>query len=366
MRLALAGGGTGGHIMPNIAIIDDLRSGFSNPADLEILYFGTRNGMEKSLLKSIDVRYKGIFCGKLRRYFAWRNFTDIFKIPMGFFQSIAALIRFRPLVIFCKGGYVSFPVAAAGWVLKIPVILHESDVIPGLANKLSARFADTICVSHEESVKYFHGKKVAVTGNPVRREIANGNKEDGKLLSGLRENLPTVLIMGGSQGAESINEVVFDSLDNLLTKYQILHICGKNGVKSDNRILEKLREENRKLVSRYRAFSFVGEDLKHLYALADLIVSRAGANSLAEISAIGKPSILVPLGKKASRGDQIENAEVFVKNHPAVILKDEEFTPGILILSIENLFSKHQKNVPAKGSFSANEKIVRLIREFMD
>jgi UDP-N-acetylglucosamine--N-acetylmuramyl-(pentapeptide) pyrophosphoryl-undecaprenol N-acetylglucosamine transferase len=239
-------------------------------------------------------------------------------------------------------------------------------VIPGLANKLSARFANAICVSHEESLKYFPGKKVIVTGNPVRREIASGNKEDGKLLSGLSENLPTVLVMGGSLGAESVNEVVLNSLNNLLTKYQIIHICGKNGVKNDIQILEKLSAENKKFAPRYRAFGFVGEDLKHLYALADLIVSRAGANSLAEISIVGKPAILVPLGKRASRGDQIENAEVFVKNHPAVILKEEEFTPDNLSSSLKNLHSKHLEEVHEKQAFSANERVIRLILEYMN
>jgi UDP-N-acetylglucosamine--N-acetylmuramyl-(pentapeptide) pyrophosphoryl-undecaprenol N-acetylglucosamine transferase len=361
----MAGGGTGGHIMPNIAIIDDLKASFPpSRGELGILYFGGRSGMEAALLEPLGVEYRGIFCGKLRRYFSWQNFIDVFKTPIGFFQAFFALVRFRPQAVFCKGGYVSFPVAVAGWMARIPVILHESDVIPGLANRLSARFSRIICVSFEESRKYFPSKKVLVTGNPVRREIVRGNKEDGKTFTGLKENLPTILVIGGSQGANVINKAIFAALNELLEKYQIVHICGKDNLKGDEEISGFLGSDSGKFAHRYRAFDFVGAELKHLYALSDLIVSRAGANSLAEIAMLGKPSVLIPLGTKASRGDQIVNAEVFSKSHASVVIGEDELTAENLAAAIAKLMpvkADSRDGHDAGGRFVANEKIVELL-----
>lgn len=346
--------------MPNIAIIDDLRA-VSDSTELSILYLGDRNGMGGNLLESYDVVYKGIFCGKLRRYFSWQNFIDVFKMPIGIFQAFFALIKFSPQAVFCKGGYVSFPVAVAGWMAGIPVILHESDVIPGLANKLSARFANKICVSFEETKKHFPSKKVIFTGNPVRREIVEGNKEDGKSFTGLNEDLPTILIIGGSQGSGLINEVVFDSLNELIKNCQVVHICGEKNIDRGITMRKVLDVEDEKLSQRYCSFGFVRAELKHLYAMADLIVSRAGANSLAEMDMIDKPSLLIPLGKKASRGDQIVNAEVFAKSHKSAIINEEDLNAQSFLSAIEKLdihITRNRKQKP----FDANDKIVELLR----
>jgi UDP-N-acetylglucosamine--N-acetylmuramyl-(pentapeptide) pyrophosphoryl-undecaprenol N-acetylglucosamine transferase len=346
--------------MPNIAIISDLRA-VLDFTELSILYLGDRHGMGAKLIEPYDVVYKGIFCGKLRRYFSWQNFIDIFKMPIGIFQSFFALIKFSPQVVFCKGGYVSFPVAVAGWIAHIPVILHESDVVPGLANKLSARFASKICVSFEETKKYFPAKKVIVTGNPVRREIVCGNKEDGKSFTGLKEDLPVILVIGGSQGSGIINEVVFDSLSELIKHYQIVHICGEKNIDRGITVGEVLDIEDEKLSGRYRPFGFVRAELKHLYAMADLIVSRAGANSLAEIDVIGKPSLLIPLSKKASRGDQIVNSEVFAASHKSAVINEEDLNVQSFLSAIKKL-GIHISRTCKQKPFQANDKIVELLR----
>jgi UDP-N-acetylglucosamine--N-acetylmuramyl-(pentapeptide) pyrophosphoryl-undecaprenol N-acetylglucosamine transferase len=343
--------------MPNIAIITDLKERFGASDSPEILYFGTRNGMEKSLVASLNIRYKGIFCGKLRRYFSWQNFIDFFKLPVGIVQAFFALLRFRPQAVFCKGGYVSFPVAVASWMLRIPVVLHESDVIPGLANKLSSRFSRVICVSFPETKKYFPDKKVIVTGNPVRREIISGNREDGKSFAGLKEDLPVILVMGGSLGAEAVNNVIFALLNKLVADYQIVHICGERQANEGESILKK---NHSPFASRYTAFGFIGEKLKDIYAMSDIIVSRAGANSLAEIALVGKRAILIPLGKNASRGDQIENARVFAASHPAIVM-EESAAEKNLIPAIKELLQKSAPKHAESLALTANEKIIEIL-----
>ncbi len=373
MRLVLSGGGTGGHIIPNIALIHELRERFAEPAaqggpaeKLELLYIGGRNSMEQTMIEEIDVPFVAISCGKLRRYFSWKNFSDFFKIPVGVLQACAVLLKFRPDVIFCKGGYVSFPVAVAGWILHIPVILHESDVSPGLANSLCARFASVICVSFEESKKYFKGKKVVFTGNPVRKELMYANKEVGLEFLHFTPALPVVLIMGGSSGAEFINQLTWRNLEYLLPHYQIAHICGRGKVQDTTKLLTHLKPEHQKYLSRYRAFEFLEHELKDVYAAADVIVSRAGAVSLAELDFFEKPVILIPLGKSASRGDQILNAEVFSMNHLCRVLFEGEFSDVEFMEDIQDLI-KHRKQAPLghkkEDKFYALDKIIRLLQK---
>lgn len=376
----MSGGGTGGHIIPNIALIQELRDRYPAPQNpeeegLKILYIGTRSGMERAMMKEHHVLYRAITCGKLRRYFSLWNVIDFFKIPIGVVQAFFQLLWFRPRAIFCKGGYVCFPVAIAGRLLRIPVLLHESDVTPGLANRMSARFASTVCVSYEESKKYFPHKKVAVTGNPVRRELAFGTKENGMRFADFSEDKPVILFMGGSLGAEFINEIVFRNLNRLLLHYQVVHICGAGKMKPAEELLKLLEKKHRKNLSRYRAFNFVGPQMKDLYAAAAVIVSRAGAISLAEIDFFEKPALIIPLSKKVSRGDQITNSEVFSKHHPCSVLLEEEYTDGKFFHEIKRLLelpngssgesevsgtslaSKHHH----KNKFAALEKIVSLL-----
>jgi UDP-N-acetylglucosamine--N-acetylmuramyl-(pentapeptide) pyrophosphoryl-undecaprenol N-acetylglucosamine transferase len=348
--------------MPNIAIIQELRDRMG--PDASLLYIGERGGLEKKLITELDVSFKPILCGKMRRYFSWRNFVDIFKIPIGIFQALSAMCSFKPDVIFCKGGYVTFPVAVAGFLFRKPVILHESDVVPGLSNKMSAFFADKICVSFEESKKYFKEKKVVVTGNPVRRMLEHGSSSKGKSFTGLQDNKKTILFMGGSQGADFINNIVWQNFNELLKRYQVIHICGEGKEKTQEQLLKLLSKDNHQNIINYRAFSFIDKELRDVYAFCDLVVSRAGANSLSEISFFGKPAVLIPLGRAASRGDQIINAEVYTKNNPAVIIKEEDFEHDSFFRKIENLLKEAEKNPHKKTNrFEATDKIISLILE---
>lgn len=328
--------------------------------------------MEQWMIEEIDVRFVAITCGKLRRYFSWKNFVDFFKVPVGILQAWAVLLKFRPDVIFCKGGFVSFPVAVAGWMLRIPVILHESDVSPGLANSLCARFAEIICISFEESKKYFKGKKIVHTGNPVRKELMYANKETGLEFLHFTPALPVVLIMGGSSGADFINKLTWRNLEYLLQHYQIVHICGRNNVRNGSELLPHLKMEHQKYISRYRAFEFLEHEMKDVYASADVIVSRAGAISLAELDYFEKPVVLIPLGKAASRGDQILNAEVFSKDHLCKVLYEGEFSDVEFMEDIQDLIRHRKSATLGHGhhkkdeKFDALDKIIRLLQKYED
>ena len=401
----MSGGGTGGHIIPNIALIEELRERYQAAGEapqvgaradvgaragagappggdataLELLYIGSRNGMEQKMIEEIGVPFVSISCGKLRRYFSFRNIVDFFRVPVGVVQAVAVLMKFKPDVIFCKGGFVSFPVAVAGWILRKPVILHESDVSPGLANRLCSRFASTICVSFEESKKYFRHKKVLVTGNPVRRELALAKAENGLRFLGFSKDLPVVLVMGGSSGAEFINKMTWRNLEYLLPHYQVAHICGNGKVRDPEDLLRFLKPEHHQYLGHYRCFAFLDHELKDLYAAADVIVSRGGAVSLAEIDFFGKPAVLIPLGKSASRGDQILNVKAYAKDHVCKILFEGEFSDIEFIDEIQKLY-KHRKSAhlghDAGGAgadrqrdsgknvnrFSALDKIIHLLQ----
>lgn len=348
--------------MPNIAIIQELKDRMG--PDVSFLYIGENGSLEKKLITELDVPFKSILCGKMRRYFSFKNLIDIFKIPIGIFQALGAIVSFKPDVIFCKGGYVSFPVAVAGWIYHKPVILHESDVVPGLSNKMSAFFAKKICVSFEDSKKYFKEKKVVVTGNPVRRMLEHGTFSKGKTFTGLQENKKTLLFMGGSQGADFINNIVWQNFNELLKKYQIIHICGEGKEKKQEQLLSLLSKENHQNIVNYRAFSFIDKELRDVYSFCNLVVSRAGANSLSEIAFFGKPAVLIPLGKGASRGDQIINAEVYAKNNSAVVIKEEDFEHDGFFKKVGHLLKESEKNPHQKtNKFEATDKIISLILE---
>lgn len=283
-----------------MAVIEELRK----RGESEIKYIGSRNGPEKRMISKIGIDYEGITCGKLRRYFSWKNFVDVFRVPIGVFQAYKILKRYQPEIIFSKGGYVSFPVTVAASLLKIPFILHESDVIPGLANRLAMRFAKKICISFEETGRYLPKKllgKTMLTGNPVRESILSGNREDGYKFTGLNEYRPVILVLGGSQGALQINKLVRSSLDELLKKFQIVHVVGRGNLDIG---IHK---------SGYRQYEYLDEKLKDVYAISDLVVSRGGANSLAEIALLKKKAVIVPLSTAGSRGDQIENSRIFAR-----------------------------------------------------
>lgn len=309
MRILFTGGGTGGHIYPIIAVKKSLEK---TRQDLEFLYVGP-DDFAKGAFEKKSIRSKFILAGKLRRYFSLLTFVDLLKIPIGLIQSLWYVFWFMPDVVFSKGGYGSIPVVFTCWIYGIPIVIHESDSIPGLANKVLARFAKRIIVSFEEAKKYFSPQKTILLGIPIREELTQGSKEEGKKLFGIKSTKPVVLIMGGSQGAKRINEIVLNTMPRLLKKCEIIH----------------------------KPFLEI-EKLKHAYAVSDIIVSRAGATSIFEISAVGKPSILIPLSSAAA-DHQMQNAKVLARIGGAIILKEGNLTMNMFLNAIFGLLDKPGK-----------------------
>ncbi len=328
-KIVLTGGGSSGHVTPNIALIPVLKK-----LGYEVHYIGSLNGIEKQLIEKEGLPYHPINAGKLRRYFDLKNVTDIFRVMDGFRQSIAILGKLKPDVVFSKGGYVSCPVVWAAWVKRIPVIIHESDITPGLTNKLSMPFAKKICFTFPESQKHMPPEKGILTGIPIRDKILRGNKNEGMQICGFTSKKPVIMVMGGSQGAESINEAVRNSLNFLLKYFHICHVCGKGNI-----------SRNLINVEGYKQFEYVQEEQPHLFALADLMVSRAGATSLFEILALRKPNLLIPLSKKSSRGDQILNAQSFEKQGLSQVLPEENLNEQTLIEGIMEIYQNRDKYV---------------------
>ncbi|MCL2707648.1 MAG: undecaprenyldiphospho-muramoylpentapeptide beta-N-acetylglucosaminyltransferase [Defluviitaleaceae bacterium] len=351
-RILLTGGGSAGHVTPNVALVPSLRrEGF------EIHYAGGRGGMERALASPVADEYHAVSSGKLRRYFDLKNFTDIFKVAKGFFDAIIIIGRVKPLVVFSKGGYVSVPVVAAAWLFGVPVVAHESDFTPGLANRLSFPFAKTICVSFPETLDSVPKKKSALTGTPVRESLLDGDIETARKICGFEADKPAVLIVGGSQGAASINKSARAALPRLLEKYNVVHLCGKGNIKNCD-------------YDGYFQLEYAENELPHLYAQADVIVSRAGANTIGELVALRKPNILVPLPRqKTSRGDQASNAESMEGRGLSTVIMDRELTPDKLADAIDELYVNKDafaERIEAYGATqnaggSAIEKIVGVI-----
>ena len=327
MRIILTGGGTAGHITPNIALIPELkRRGF------EIHYLGTQAGMERRLIEPLGVAYHAIRAGKFRRYLNLKNLTDLFQIMRGFTESVAIINRLRPEAVFSKGGFVSSPVVWAAWLLRVPVIIHESDLTPGLANKLSIPFANKVCYTFPETAGYLPPAKAILTGLPVRENLLRGDPAAGRRICGFSDPKPALMVIGGSQGSVLLNNAVREVLTQLRERFNICHICGKNGVDPALNNLDG-----------YQQFGYVNEELPDLLAMADLVVSRAGATTLFELLALKKPHLLIPLSKQASRGDQILNARSFEKQGFSKVLPEEELTGATLIHNINQVYESRAK-----------------------
>jgi UDP-N-acetylglucosamine--N-acetylmuramyl-(pentapeptide) pyrophosphoryl-undecaprenol N-acetylglucosamine transferase len=326
-RIVFTGGGTAGHITPNIALIQKIKE--KHP-DYQILYIGSKKGPEATMIPEIDVDFKGIYTGKLRRYFSWQNFIDFFRIPIGVIQSFFILRKFKPKVVFSKGGYVSIPVTYAASWLKIPIILHESDVLPGLANSMAAKKASVVCMAFDEcKVNFPKDVKKVLTGNPIREYLLKGSPEKAYKMTDFSKDKPVILVMGGSQGAKNINEALINALPKIDS--QVIHITGKG---------KKIRDNS----ENYKSFEYLNKELADIYSITDLVVCRSGANSLAEIEAIGIPAILIPIGRSASRGEQTLNAIAYKKVHPdTIIINDEDLTPGKLGNAVSELANKNTK-----------------------
>ena len=341
-KIVLTGGGTAGHVTPNIALLPGLRN-----AGFEIYYIGRKSGIEKDLLTHEGIPYMGISSGKLRRYFDWKNFTDIFRIGIGFLQSFWYLLRNRPNVLFSKGGFVSCAPVWAAWLLRIPVIVHESDITPGLANRLSQPFSRRICLTFDETKSHVSRKKAVVTGLPIRAEIKSGEKHIGLEFCQFSEEKPVIMVMGGSQGARKINEVIRNALPQLLENFQVCHLCGKDNL-SDIKM------------TGYFEIEYVREELPDLFAMTDLIISRAGATSIFEILALHLPNVLIPLDA-GSRGDQILNAASFEKSGFSNVLPENELTTASLIKSIQETYNKRSEYIENMKNSGIQDSIYNVI-----
>ena len=349
-RIVLTGGGTAGHVTSNIALIPELKN-----QGWDIHYIGTKTGMEHKLITDIpQITYHSIQSGKLRRYFDVKNLTDPFRVIAGVGQSVSLIRKLKPQIIFSKGGFVTVPVVLGGWLNRVPVIVHESDITPGLANQIATRFAETICTTFPETVKHFAEGKAVHTGTPIRRELFLGNPERGRVHCGFTQERPVILVMGGSLGAVAVNKAIRALLDKLTRRFQIVHLCGKGNFDSS------LND-----YPGYRQFEYVSEELPDILALADLVVTRAGANSIFELLALKKPALLIPLPLSSSRGDQILNARSFEQQGYSMVLDQENMTENTLHESIVNLYLNRQKYIEAmEKSETGNgiEKVVDLIK----
>ena len=319
--IMMTGGGTAGHVMPNLALVKPLRE-----KGYRIGYIGRKNSIEERLAKEAGLSFYHITAGRLHRDFNLENWISPWLNAKGILQAVAIIRREKPAVIFCKGGFVSVPVAVAGHLCQVPVVLHESDMTPGLANKLCMPFADKICVSFEETLKSVSSGKAVLTGTPIRQELTEGSVKEGYTLTGLTPGKPVILVMGGSSGAGALNAVIGTAAAELTKRYQIVHLCGRQ------------QAEHCKPMLGYCPLEYAGAELKHLYAMADLIVSRAGANALAEIVLLQKPNILIPLPKAVSRGDQILNAASYEKKGYSLVLPQEQLTKETLLTALKQVW----------------------------
>ena len=349
-HIVLTGGGTAGHVTPNIALIPALKD-----AGYQISYIGSYNGIERKLIEELGIPYYGISSGKLRRYFDPKNFSDPFRVLKGFHEAKKLLKQLKPDVIFSKGGFVTVPVVIAAKRCKIPAIIHESDMTPGLANKLCIPSAVKVCCNFPETVNSLPKDKAVLTGTPIRQELLNGNREAGRQFCGFTADKPVLMIIGGSLGAASINDHVRKILPELLKDFQVIHLCGKG--KMD----EKLTG-----TAGYVQYEYIKDELPDLFALADVVISRAGANAICEISALHKPNLLIPLSANASRGDQILNARSFEKLGYSKVLEEEEITNEKLLQTIRDLYANREQYIEAMSKSSQMDSIGKIVGMLWD
>ena len=330
-KIILTGGGSAGHVTPNLALVPGLKE-----RGYEIKYIGSLDGIEKQIIEDAGIDYVGVPSGKLRRYFSWKNFTDPFRVQKGYRQSKKIVKQWKPDVVFSKGGFVSVPVVRAAARKKVPVISHESDMTPGLANKLNTGWVRKICCNFPETLNFLPKSKGVLTGCPIRAELLSGTATAGRVFTGLTEARPVILFIGGSLGSQHINEVARGVLPQLLEKYQVVHLCGKGNL-----------DEHLTDVAGYVQYEYISEELKDIFAMADLAVSRAGANAICELLALKKPNLLIPLSAAASRGDQILNANSFKKQGFSAVLPEEELTGERLMAEIDALYENRAQYVEA-------------------
>lgn len=350
MKVLMTGGGTAGHVTPNIALLPILKE---NGCSVD--YIGTKNGIERELITNQGINYHIISAGKLRRYFSLENFSDILKIGKGFIDASSHIKKIKPDVVFSKGGFVSCPVVWAAWTKGIPVVIHESDITPGLANKLSMPFAKKICYAFPDTKKFLPKEKSVFAGIPVRDTMLKGSKDAGLKMCNFTNKKPIIVVIGGSLGSKAINDAVRESLDELIKDYQICHICGKNNVD------DKLNN-----IDGYKQYEYINDELKDFFAMADIIISRAGATTLYEILSLAKPNILIPLPKTVSRGDQVLNSNFFESEGYSKVLDEEEINSSVLKDAISLVLKNKESyinNMKASEIRNSSDIIYQLLIE---
>ncbi len=342
-KIVLTGGGTVGHVSPNIALLPALKE-----EGYEIFYIGSKTGPEKGLAEDAGLTYYGVSTGKFRRYFDLKNVSDPFKVISGYFEAKKILKNIEPDVVFSKGGFVSVPVVKAAAALKIPCVIHESDYTPGLANKLCFRSAKTICCNFPETAKMLPKGKSVCTGTPVRDMLKSGSPDAGREYCGFKDDKPVIMVTGGSQGAAGVNRAVREALPALLEKYNVVHLCGKGKL-----------DESLVSTAGYKQFEYVKERMADIFALADIVISRAGANSIFEILALKKPNILIPL--PTGRGDQILNARSFESQGYSVVLPQDTLTADSLSKAVNDLYENRDKYIIAMSETEQTDSIGMVI-----
>jgi len=348
-KVLLTGGGTAGHVMPNVALAPGLeKMGFT------IHYAGSENGIERGIIEQMGLPYHAVASGKLRRYLSFKNVTDAFRVVKGLADAHRLIKRLQPDVCFSKGGFVTVPIVIACRMNKVPVIIHESDMTIGLANKIALKFASKICVAFPETLKFVSTKKAVHTGTPIRQELFEGEQKNGADICGFSTKKPVVLAIGGSLGSVKLNNNLRHALPNILKHFNVVHICGKGNI------------DKKHNVEGYVQFEYLANELPHVLALADVVVSRAGANAINEFLALRKPALLIPLSKKASRGDQILNAESFEKQSFAQVMQEEDLTPELLSQAVCELYNNRGMFISAmKKSPTTNAvgQVLKVIEE---
>lgn len=349
-RIILTGGGTAGHVTPNIALIPRLKE-----MGYDIQYIGSYNGIEKDLIEPFHIPYHGISSGKLRRYFSVQNFTDPFRVLKGLGEARKLIRELKPDVIFSKGGFVSVPVVLAGKQAKVPVIIHESDMTPGLANKIALPSATKVCCNFPETLEHLPKEKAHLTGSPIRQELLSGNKVAAMDLCDFSADKPVILVIGGSLGSVAVNNAVRAALPELLEHFQVVHLCGKGKL-----------DESLTHTKGYKQFEYISSELRDIFALSDLVISRAGANAICELLALQKPNLLIPLSANASRGDQILNARSFERQGFSLVLEEEEVTKESLLDAVNKLYENRASYMDAmrdSGQHDSINTIIQLIEE---
>lgn len=349
-KIILTGGGTAGHVTPNIALIPEL-----SKRGYEIHYVGSKDGIETKLMSEFDIPYYGISSGKLRRYFDIKNFTDPARILKGYAEALKIIKKIKPDVIFSKGGFVTVPVVFAAKRKKIPCVLHESDLSPGLANRLCIPSAAAVCANFPETLSHLPEEKAYLTGSPIRKELFSGNRLRGLDFCGFSPDKPVLLVIGGSLGSVRVNDAVREILPKLLESYQVIHLCGKD------KIDESLTD-----TKGYVQYEYIQKELCDLLDAADLVISRAGANAICELLALHKPNILIPLSLEASRGDQILNAASFEKQGFSYVIKEEDLTSDRLMEAVTTAYEKRKEYIRAmeeSNQHNAVSKVADVIDE---